>query len=66
MDTNTWIAIGSLALAVNVVTVGCAVWIVRAVGKAIAAAPAAVRSHEHDCANYEPNTSVQMQALGGD
>lgn len=59
MDIGTWIALGSLVLAINVVTVGCAVWIVRA-------APRAVHDHEIECANHEPNTAVQLRALSGD
>ncbi len=63
MDANTWIAIISLALAVNGVTVGSAVWVVKNVGKAKAAGPKAVHEHEVHCNNFDPNSSVQLKAL---
>jgi len=60
---SDWIALASLLLAVQGTVVGCAVWIVRAIGRAKEAAPEAVREHEYGCANFEPNTSVKIQAL---
>ena len=66
MDTMTvgdWIAVASLLLAIQATVVGSAVWIVRATGRAMAAGPEAVHDHERDCAHFEPNTSVQIQAL---
>jgi hypothetical protein len=63
MTTGDWIGLCSLVLAFQATVVGCAVWIVRNIGEAKAAAPAAVGAHEHECANFEPNTSAQMKAL---
>lgn len=69
MNTDTLIALAGLALAVNSVTVGSAVWVVRAVGKAKAAGPKAVREHEEKrCANFDLKevTGVGIQAAGED
>lgn len=56
LSFGDWIALGGLIMSVQAVVVGCAVYVVRA-------APKAINAHEHDCSNYEPNTSVKIQAI---
>ena len=63
MTPAEWIALVALFVTILCVSVGGAVYIVRELGALRAATPAAVREHEHECANFEPNTAVQLQAL---
>ena len=63
MAPGEWIALLALFTTILIVTVGGAVYIVRELGAARAAATEAQRIHEHECSNFEPNTAVQLQAL---
>ncbi len=65
MNPGEWIALVSLFVVVLLAVVGGAVYVVREMGKTQAAIPAATRSHELGCANFDPkeNTAPHMQVL---
>lgn len=65
MSTNNWIALAAVFSTLEITVIGAAMWIGRVVGAQQGKAEKVVSNHEHDCANYEPNTAVQLRVLVG-